>query len=39
MTRSFLHFWNVAAICSEFGQPQKEPVSQVCVIPFSNFVN
>jgi len=34
MTRLFLHFWNVSAT---FKISQKEPVSQMCVIPFSNF--
>ena len=34
MTRLFLHFWNVSAT---FKISQKEPVSQICVVPFSNF--
>ena len=34
MTRLFLHFWNVSATIKI---SQKEPVSQMCVIPFSNF--
>jgi len=34
MTRLFLHFWNVSAT---FRISQKEPVSQMCVVPFSNF--
>ena len=34
MTRLFLHFWNVSAT---FRILQKEPVSQMCVVPFSNF--
>jgi len=34
MTRLFLHFWNVSAT---FKISQKESVSQMCVVPFSNF--
>ena len=34
MTRLFLHFWNVSAT---FKISQKEPVSQMCVVPFSNL--
>jgi len=34
MTRLFLHFWNVSAALKI---SQKEPVSQMCVVPFSNF--
>ena len=36
MTRLFLHFWNVPAT---FRIWQKEPVSEICVVPFSNFGN
>ena len=36
MTRLFLHFWNVPAT---FSIRQKEPVSEICVVPFSNFGN
>ena len=36
MTRLFLYFWNVFAT---FKISQKEPVSQMCVVPFSNFVS
>jgi len=36
MTRLFLHFWNTSAT---FRIWQKEPVSQICVVPFSNFGN
>ena len=32
----FLHFWNVSAT---FWNLQKRPVSQMCVIPFSNLGN
>jgi len=39
MTWLFLHFWNVAATATfriwSFGK--KEPVSQICVVPFYNF--
>ena len=34
MTPLFLHFWNVSATLKI---SQKEPVSQMCVVPFSNF--
>ena len=34
MIRFLLHFWNVFAT---FKISQKEPVSQMCVVPFSNF--
>jgi len=36
MTRLFLHFWNVSAT---FQISQKEPVSQMYAVPFSNFGN
>jgi len=36
MTRFFLHFWNVFAT---FKLSQKQPVSQMCVVPFSTFVS
>jgi len=34
MARLFLHFWNVSA---SFRIWQKEPVSQICIVPFSNL--
>jgi len=34
MTRLFLHFWNAS---TTFKISQKEPVSQMCVVPFSNI--
>jgi len=36
MTRLFLHFWNVSAT---FRIWQKEPASQICVVPFSTLAN
>jgi len=36
MSRLFLNFWNVSAT---FRIWQKEPVSQIRVVPFSNFGN
>ena len=34
MTQLFMHFWNVSVT---FKISQKEPVSQMCVVPFSNY--
>jgi len=36
MIRLFLHFWNVSAALKIW---QREPVSQICVVSFSNFGN
>jgi len=36
MTRLFLHFWNASATLRIW---QKRRVSEICIVPFSNFDN